>query len=285
MTQTPKDWLHIPTIFEDTFTPTSKPDIQLKGIELPSKLSDVSIQRLCNSNDQEDANKYYTLITEIHDHVRYVKRKNLYVLWLTGKHSGSIGYIKNVETFSINKSRRQKPKRRTIYSRWENPISMKIKVAFDDRPNLATVRLFDYSADSLALLTEYTGPTIWNKLDQKSQSEQDMKDYPITDIRDNLIKVNDIVSFVHKFHHIRDKYTNKSVPSLDYGIVRKIKYVYKLDYNRQVFRMPSVEIESILHNYYGRKLTTEVNTPENSILIITNTDLQDDAFLAKLQSD
>lgn len=253
-----------------------------KGIKIIPQLTSYKFQ-----GNNEDFEEYVEIVINFFEKFKPGANNNhrYFIKWISGKRENAVGYIKKVLSFTRNKQRKSQHGYKRRYS-MQYRATGKLQIGFNDRQNTAILNVGQHNADPFFLLLDYKGPSVWHKFDPKKQSEEDLKTFKFYDIRENEIKVNDVVSFLNDSVHYRLDIPRKVKQILDYGIVREIKFRYEFDYLKKRHRIPSIIVESITQKdrILDTPIKVEVTTPNFSILVITDTDLQEDAMLAKLQN-
>lgn len=206
------------------------------------------------------------LLNEIKE--RFEKKEKVYIRVNKGKHKGAIGFIKKIKSFEAEIKRN--PGRANEWYTWKHHLE--VTLGFDDRKNVTSTVACGYRSDEY--LRNYKGKTVWvlDKLEDKCKKAGEE---PIYDMRGNELKVGDIVVFINA------RYGNGS--SLDYGKIDDIKTTVKQTYNGSAFKR-HVVVRSLRRSKNGNPEQSKINHPENYILCVTGTDIEDDAVLAKLQT-
>jgi len=218
-------------------------------------------------SNQEDVLEVFKEIKKLYD-----KKEKIFIRWDSGDREGSIGEIKKIFEFKIEKARRYNNIGQHYY------LKFRASVGFKGKPNRATINLYKLS-DSFTWLKDYEGPTVWKKLDKDEESKRKLDENPLSDMRGNKISVNDVVVFTT----LTSRYGRRADKVLDYGIVRNLGYRYTYNHKKIRVYEPSVIVESVTRRDGGTPYTEEI-FDQRALLIINDTELHDDALLAKLQT-
>lgn len=204
---------------------------------------------------------------------RFNSGEKLYFQFKNGDRKGSIAFLKKIEeNYRITK------RTRSTFRGPQPEYSIHIKgtVGWDDRKNTAKVDLFA-SHVKFTFLDGYEEKSVWIKEDVKAEAEEIKKSTKVLDMRGKEINEGDIVVFINS------RYGSGSC--LDYGVVRDI--IVKVRHNNYRNKK-EVDIITVIENTrvsnIGTPIFSKIKNPKDYILVVTGTDLADDALMSKLES-
>ena len=176
------------------------------------------------------------------------------------KRPGAIALVKKITGEAMNASGSW---HRAKYS------SYKFHLKWDDRKNTAKV---DTNHNELFYLPDYDGKTVWSMFDAKEFAKKNAKK-----IRDRLgkeIKEGDVVIYINA------RYGSGAM--IDFGVVQKIAHKASRDYRGSSHIESIVHIETIITNEGDAVVVSKISRPNRSVMVMTDVDLFDEAFVAKL---
>ena len=147
-----------------------------------------------------------------------------------------------------------------------------VHLKWSDRKNTAAVRLNYWEVKSFLYLPDYNGDTVWTKLDKKKFVEDKAK--LVYDRLGHEIKVGDVVTYINA------RYGEGT--TIDFGVVQKIEHKVDNRYHGGPFVTPIVHIKSIAVGDEDTPKISKIKKPRRSIMVMTDIDLNDEAFVAKL---
>lgn len=185
------------------------------------------------------------------------------------KRPGAIAKVKKIEGLGPDNSPfnyyRTGISKYTVYLKW------------DDRKNTAKVELNNSTYGSrLTYLRDYSGKTKWSLFDPKEEAEKRAK--PILDRLGTEIKLGDTVVYINARYG--------SASGLDFGTVKEFKHkAYKRYRSDSIDIETTVVIETIATKANEVVMESKIKRPDNSIMVLNDVDLFDEAFVAKLSID
>jgi len=198
----------------------------------------------------------------IEDIIKKVEAKeNVYVKFTENhnKRPGAIALVKKIEG---------SPAKYNKYGDKKSWYTFHLK--WDDRKNTTKVELNHQR--NFVYLPDYEGPTVWYMFDPKAYAEEHAE--PVLDRLGSELNVNDTVVYINSRYGFG--------ADLDFGVIREIKRVGKIDWHNKKFVDEMVIIESISIDEIATPLKSKIKCSDRSIIKINDVDLSNEAFIRKL---
>ena len=198
------------------------------------------------TDDEHEFDEIVRVFKEIKNKIKDGDR--VYIGYPEGERAGSIGYIKKLE---CNVDRISPSVNYSAYGYgggWRCNPGFHAVLAWDKRPN----KLKCYIGHDMVYFPDYTGPTLWEKFDQKGAEQKATEAVVVLDREGNVLEVGDPVIYINSRYG--------SGARLDRGIVSDIKVKVRVqrrgDYS---------ELNVIVQNANGTE-ESKIRNPEYYIL-------------------
>lgn len=143
------------------------------------------------------------------------------------------------------------------------------QLKWDDRKNTAKV---DFNNNDVVYLPKYEGKTVWFIFDAAAFAKKNAK--KVCDRLGREIKEGDVVTYINARYG--------SGATIDFGVVQKIVHKASRGFRSSIEIETTVHIETIAVEEGERVEASKITRPERSIMVMTDVDLFDEAFVAKL---